>query len=269
MKHAFGIIGLLALSQFTNPVSQAQVGPACGGLDARFERQDKIGASYQCAFAGSVQITRQRAAALRRCRSVDKRRLRQAVERRAAQLERCLAGGIARQARLKSRPAAGVAGSPDGKSSGERIKELLAAGPRLKPVAGDGLPPLRDRTFRAGLMWSYAGPLSGMHCVQWNEPSDPHQWDDNYLCSERDVGFKWSHRGPILGRGLKCIQVREKSDPHDWHNNYFCWPRDLAVTFRFSASGRVPGMRCIAIVEPSDPNTWRDNYLCHERKKAG
>jgi len=85
------------------------------------------------------------------------------------------------------------------------------------------------------------------------------------LCTERDVGFQWSFRGPILGRGLKCIQVREKSDPHDWHDNYFCWPRDLNVAFRFSATGRIAGQRCVAIVEPSDPHTWRDNYLCHTR----
>lgn len=121
----------------------------------------------------------------------------------------------------------------------------------------------RDLTFLAGLVWSYAGPISGMSCTQWLEPSDPHSWDDNYLCSERDVGFQWSFRGPIQGRGLKCIQVREKSDPHDWHDNYFCWPRDLRVTFRFSSSGRIDGFRCLAIVEPSDPHSWNDNYLCH------
>ncbi|MGI9480090.1 MAG: hypothetical protein ACR2PI_25540 [Hyphomicrobiaceae bacterium] len=269
MKHAFAIIGLLALSQLVAAPGQAQVAPACGGLDARFERQDRIGDAYQCTLSGNTQARRQRAVALRRCRSADKRRLRDTAERRAVELERCLAGGIARAAGFKPGRGDAATQRDDGKSRAERIKELLAEGPRLKPVAGLGLPPLRDRTFRAGLVWSYGGPIAGMHCVQWDEPNDPHMWFDNYLCSERDVGFKWSHRGPILGRGLKCIQVREKSDPNDWHNNYFCWPRDLAVTFRFSASGRLPGMNCVAIVEPSDPHTWRDNYLCHAPKRAG
>lgn len=267
MKHALGIIGLLAVSQLLGAAGQAQVAPACDGLDARFERQDRIGRAHQCVLAGNAQAVRQRQRALRRCRSVDQKALSNAIERRAVQLEECLAVNLGRQTKVGTRLRGGEADGRDtGKTAVEQIKELLAGGPRLKPVVGIGLPPLRDRSFRAGLVWSYAGRIAGMHCVQWREPSDPHKWDDNFLCTERDVGFKWSFRGPILGRGLKCIQVREKSDPHDWHDNYFCWPRDLAVTFRFSASGRLPGMRCVAIVEPSDPHTWRDNYLCHERK---
>lgn len=126
----------------------------------------------------------------------------------------------------------------------------------------------QDLRFRSGLVWSYAGPVEGMHCTQWREPSDPDSWADNYLCAGRDWGFQWSFRGPILGRGLKCIQVREKSDPHDWHDNYFCWPQDLEVTFRFSSTGRISGFECLAIVEPSDPHTWRDNYLCHRPERG-
>ena len=207
-------------------------------------------------------------------------RLRDLAEQQAEALERCVAAQIGIQdgdkqstkaratnvKRASQRAARRSDSSADrkAKSSGNRIKELLAEGPRLNTAARRNDPPRRrDREFRSGLVWSYAGPIEGMHCVQWREPSDPHKWDDNYLCTERDVGFQWSFRGPILGRGLKCIQVNEKSDPHDWHDNYFCWPRDLKVTFRFSATGRIAGQRCVAIVEPSDPHTWRDNYLCH------
>lgn len=151
--------------------------------------------------------------------------------------------------------------------SARRVRELLARSPAIKPASAR--PPANvSREFRAGLAWSYGGRIDGMHCVQWEEPSDPHDWYDNYLCSTRDFGFKWSFRGPIQGRGLRCIQVNEPSDPHFWHDNYFCWPRDLNVTFRFSSSGRVRDWGCIAVVEPSDPHTWGDNFLCY-RHDAG
>ena len=61
MKHAFWITGLLAMSQLAAAFVQAQVAPACDGLDARIARQDRIGAAYQCAFAGTAQAARRRA----------------------------------------------------------------------------------------------------------------------------------------------------------------------------------------------------------------
>ncbi|HEX5746784.1 MAG TPA: hypothetical protein VFZ09_11095 [Archangium sp.] len=32
------------------------------------------------------------------------------------------------------------------------------------------------------LSWSSAKPIAGKICTQWYEPSDPHTWNDNYLC---------------------------------------------------------------------------------------
>jgi hypothetical protein len=151
--------------------------------------------------------------------------------------------------------------------SARRIRELLAQAPPAGAIGRPGTA-RATRALRAGLVWSFGGKIEGMHCLHWNEPSDPHDWYDNYLCSERDAGFRWSYRGPIQGRGLRCIQVHEPSDPDMWHDNYFCWPRDLRVIFRFSAAGRIAGMDCIAIVEPSDPHTWGDNYLCYREDRV-
>ena len=30
-------------------------------------------------------------------------------------------------------------------------------------------------------MWSARGPIPGLHCLHFNEPSDPHTWNDNFL----------------------------------------------------------------------------------------
>lgn len=241
-----------------------------------------------------------RAAAIEQC--IERRLVTQGPIGRP--IERPLAGGSSRDSSALPAPRLAQPSAPRSSAqppdlTNEPLVDLLGSRPDPQPAIGrlvetpnsgtqrasDGGPrqspgPLleqapatskvdRDLTFRTGLMWSYSGPISGMACTQWIEPSDPDSWDDNYLCAERDVGFQWSYRGPIQGRGLNCIQVREKSDPHDWHDNYFCWPRDLKVTFRFSATGRVDGYRCLAIVEPSDPHTWRDNYLCHRPEENG
>ncbi|MCU0664630.1 MAG: hypothetical protein MUC50_20190, partial [Myxococcota bacterium] len=51
--------------------------------------------------------------------------------------------------------------------------------------------------------WSHRKPIHGMHCVQINEPADPHTWDDNFLCAKKDFHLKWSHSGPIAG--MHCL----------------------------------------------------------------
>lgn len=280
MKQVVWIIGVLMLLG-TGPANAQEVAD-CSLLKERLQRQDRIRSFYGCAMRSQERAAHRRTLAERRCQLGDQARLRDLAEQQAEALERCVAAqiGVENGARRSAdaRPAkltpASKVRSPDNDArrmaSGERVKQLLAQAPKLSAsrLRDNDQPRWRDREFRSGLVWSYAGPIEGMHCVQWREPSDPHKWDDNYLCTERDVGFQWSFRGPILGRGLKCIQVNEKSDPHDWHDNFFCWPRDLNVTFRFSATGRIPGQSCIAIVEPSDPHTWRDNYLCHVRREG-
>ena len=170
-----------------------------------------------------------------------------------------------REGEVRDRRVDDEAAMPRGREeSARRVRELLAGSPVVKPASA---PPADvSREFGAGLAWSYAGAIEGMHCVKWEEPSDPHDWDDNYLCAARDFGFRWSFRGPIQGRGLRCIQVKEPSDPHFWHDNYFCWPRDLNVSFRFSSSGRIPNWGCVAVVEPSDPHTGADNFLCYRQE---
>ena len=42
----------------------------------------------------------------------------------------------------------------------------------------------------SSLQWSSAGPIKGKHCVQWLETADPHTWRDNYLCTDRNYGFR-------------------------------------------------------------------------------
>ena len=259
--------------------AQAQISRRCENMLDRLARQQRIDDVLKCeVVTGRLEGLDVQADMRRRCNRNTLREVSRLWKRRANALERCILKQIengrfsaAQNETPMTRGTNERVGEdrPGRSQTGDRVRELL--GNRSEPLVAR---PLRGRSNQNvqellnGLVWSFAGPIEGMHCVQWREPSDPHNWNDNFLCSERNAGFQWSFRGPILGRGLKCIQVNEKADPHDWHDNYFCWPRDLKVRFRFSSTGRIHGFRCLAIIEPSDPHTWHDNYLCHRSTES-
>lgn len=109
-------------------------------------------------------------------------------------------------------------------------------------------------------VWSYSGPVPGGYCANIVEPSDPHAWNDNFLCSRFDYGMRWSFAGPIPG--MACVNIVEPSDPDAWADNYLCTWRDIGL--RWSFAGPIPGMNCLQVNEPAEPynQAWQDNYLC-------
>ena len=107
------------------------------------------------------------------------------------------------------------------------------------------------------LRFSSTGPIAGMACTQISEPSDPHGWSDNYLCSERALGLRWSSSGAIAG--MTCVNVNEPTESA-WANNYLCTPEDWGLTW--SSNGVPAGKECVAFNEPSEPSGWGDNHLC-------
>lgn len=139
----------------------------------------------------------------------------------------------------------------------QNFKRLLLA----TLLACVATPAYADKDFDIGnLNWSFKGPLEGQHCVQIEEPSDPHAWHDNYLCSKLDYGLEWSYRGKKSG--MVCTAFKEPAEPkeHAWGDNYLCAPEDYGLSF--SNDGPTEGKRCVQIYEGSDPDTWDDNYLC-------
>jgi hypothetical protein len=110
--------------------------------------------------------------------------------------------------------------------------------------------------------WSSAGAIAGMTCTQLIETADPHTWNDNYLCSNRDFGLRWSSAGAIAG--MLCTQIVEMADPHTWQDNYLCTPPASPLKLFWSAQNPIAGKTCVQIIETADPDTWNDNYLCYE-----
>jgi len=132
--------------------------------------------------------------------------------------------------------------------AGEKKPVSAAAPPRVEVMA-----------------WSSTSWIPGMFCTKFDVPTDPDGWDDNFLCSSRDLKLQWSNHGPL--GGMACTQIYEGSDPDGWGNNYLCSPRDYG--FKWSFDHAVAGMQCLQITEPKDPHTWNDNYLCWPRAGAG
>lgn len=113
------------------------------------------------------------------------------------------------------------------------------------------------------ITWSTTGPIAGRYCTQIHEGSDPHTWNDNYLCSTVNYGIQWSSAGPI--GGLRCTQITEGSEPpeHTWHDNYLCVPTNSPLYFQWSSAGPIAGKTCTQWHESADPHTWMDNFLCY------
>jgi PKD repeat protein len=114
------------------------------------------------------------------------------------------------------------------------------------------------------LAWSVAGPVEGMnYCVAFTEPADPAPWGDNYLCSSRDFGLKWSSAGPITG--MRCTQITEPKEPveHGWTDNYLCVPESSPLELTWSSTGPIEGKECIRIGEHADRHGWKKTSLCY------
>lgn len=109
--------------------------------------------------------------------------------------------------------------------------------------------------------WAYGGTHAGT-CVSFNEPSEPtaHTWFDNALCTDRDLGIRFSYAGRIAG--MDCTSLQEGSDPNSWSDNFVCLPSNVNFGFVFSNSGPLTGQSCVLMAEPNDPHSWSDNYLC-------
>lgn len=95
------------------------------------------------------------------------------------------------------------------------------------------------------------------YCWKVFEGAEPAGWNNNYLCSNNNLGITWKQDGPITGQF--CYQWRAApEDPHTWGDNYLCATQPLGI--EFSKSGPIAGKDCIAIRENLDTDEsafWR------------
>jgi hypothetical protein len=86
-------------------------------------------------------------------------------------------------------------------------------------------------------------------------------WSDNYLCSVSDLGLVFSAAGSISG--MKCVQITEPLGAASlWSNAYVCLPASSPVTLAWSYDGPISDAHCTHFMESPEDVGWADNYLC-------
>ena len=193
MKHGVWIIALLVL---LGPAGvEAQVVADCGVLEERLERQDSIRGFLRVCDAqpGPLEAPR-RTLAVRRCQlgrpgtSARPRRaagrgvgaLRRSPDRRPRCQGSAATGLQARQQKSERPGAAQDRGNTSGPAH-QRISWPRGHELGSPPIgAASDKPRARDREFRSGLVWSYAGPDYG-HALRAMARAErsAYKWDDN------------------------------------------------------------------------------------------
>ncbi|HVX56646.1 MAG TPA: hypothetical protein VHA37_02845 [Candidatus Saccharimonadales bacterium] len=134
-----------------------------------------------------------------------------------------------------------------------------------------------------GLAWSSAGPIAGYNCVHIDEPSDPHTWDDNYLCEDPhySVALAWTHdagnpspsynpydgwdtQADIQAKGYPYCTAWNVPDPDTWYDNVLCANQNIGLTFS-TTNLTSATENCTNISESADPDAnWSHGgyWLC-------
>lgn len=163
-----------------------------------------------------------------------------------------------------------------GRISGQKCLSMLEAAEPKSTTWDDnylcvtaGVAAGDSKTTKLGALvaqFKHAGAGTTANCVSLTEPSDPHTWNDNFICTSKNIGLKFSHIGPIAG--MKCSSMNEPSDrAGTWFDNYLCVPKTSQYKLQFSFAGKIPGAKCLSMHEPAEPRhtAWGDNYLCLSR----
>ncbi len=112
-------------------------------------------------------------------------------------------------------------------------------------------------------------------CVNVDEPNDPDpDWEDNFICSPRNIGLQWITNGAADPAGKTCAIWRVPDDASDtyWtdNSNKLCANSAPNPGFEFRVSAAMPviaGKTCIQIVEDADD--WPGSPLYNAPNKAG
>ncbi|CAF2920648.1 unnamed protein product [Rotaria sp. Silwood2] len=111
------------------------------------------------------------------------------------------------------------------------------------------------------LQFQFSSPTynSNWWCVKMFETTS--SWQDNYLCTNENIGLTWMWDNRACYTGLKCVATAEPAD-NRWHDNALCLPVDSNIELVWSYCGRLSQMNCIQLYDPAAPGYTHDNHLC-------
>jgi hypothetical protein len=103
----------------------------------------------------------------------------------------------------------------------------------------------------------------GWTCLAITPMTTEYGWNNNFMCTRKNLGWQWSNDGRI--DGMTCYHMQ--SSATGWgESNYLCVPQtsDLEI---FWTEKRHREMYCIKWEEPKH-NSWGDHYLCIHKKEC-
>ncbi|CAF1542386.1 unnamed protein product [Adineta ricciae] len=108
-----------------------------------------------------------------------------------------------------------------------------------------------------------ASHINGWWCVRMFELTPG--WDNNYLCTNRDIGLSWGYRPTDCPTSAKCVVLSEPTyapEPWLWADNILCLPTQSNIELVWSYCGAVTGLPCVHLYDPVSPVAFLDNYIC-------
>ncbi|CAF2033237.1 unnamed protein product [Rotaria magnacalcarata] len=104
--------------------------------------------------------------------------------------------------------------------------------------------------------------INGWWCVRMLEPGTI-SWDDNYLCTNRDIGLVFScNNGYQCNPNFKCTSTLEPAVEW-WYDNALCLPIGSNVELAWSYCGsRGADWKCELVYDPASSSAFNDDYIC-------
>jgi serine/threonine protein kinase len=101
-------------------------------------------------------------------------------------------------------------------------------------------------------------PPADQTCISLTEPQDS-TWEPISLCTQNDLGLRWSHKGPI--NGLICIRINEGDLTSPWQDNFICHPHSSPFTLLWSNHQQPLESLCYSLAG-TRRKEWHENHLC-------
>ena len=90
------------------------------------------------------------------------------------------------------------------------------------------------------------------------------KWNNNYLCTNRDIGLTYVLKMELCRTDLKCVGTIEPYDPNVWwwQDNALCLPVESTIERVWSFCGPVRRMNCLRLFDAESAKPFHDNHLC-------
>ncbi|CAF3336541.1 unnamed protein product [Rotaria socialis] len=84
---------------------------------------------------------------------------------------------------------------------------------------------------------------------------------DNYLCTNRDIGLSWRNYPHYCNSNLKYVYTPDYVNA-SWSDNALCLPLESKMELISPPCGLLPPMSCVHLFDSSKTAALNDNFVC-------